>query len=450
MKITDFKYSKNSDGYIIHGYKGKAVDIEIPEGVTEIDYGAFSWCKIESVIFPKSLKRIRTEAFSYCESLMEIIFPESCALEEIQNHAFLCCESLKAAILPHGLKKIGEFAFASCDSLIKAFIPDTVTVIEENAFEYRNKKFRIQVDMPSIPSGFHPDWNMRADFDLTPVKSKAQAVAKPSGAKATVSTATKQPTSHRTHPQKPSTQSAAQVNTPAVIEASDPYGGKFEVEDTRYGKRLVRCLDMSIEELVIPPEIGIIGERAFFNHPKLKSVKGHPRLTVIEDDAFGNCLNLKEIEFPSGLTAIMSRAFASCRALSVIRLPDALNALWGGAFDTCLSIKQIALPEAIAELPNACFKHCEGLMHIALDGITTLCTEALYACHALAELTIPKKLRFIGKSAVYSRSLRRIVFEGRTSEDFAKIQKGENWLMRGDFDIELVFTDRTVVINKGV
>ena len=50
MKITDFKYIKNQDGYTVTGYKGKFSNIEIPEGVTEIARGAFVWSEIESVM----------------------------------------------------------------------------------------------------------------------------------------------------------------------------------------------------------------------------------------------------------------------------------------------------------------------------------------------------------------------------------------------------------------
>jgi len=521
MKITDFKYEKNADGYTVTGYKGRAMDIEIPEGVTEIGYGAFSWCGIESIVFPKSLKKICTEAFSYCESLMTVSFPRDSALEEIESHAFLYCESLREVILPYGLKKIGEFSFASCGSLVDAFVPSSVKIIEENAFEYRNKKFRIRVDMAKIPSGFHKDWNMKADFELiSSVKaasqsltSKASAVApkhihkkgtaaSPKGAVASASASVK------------STQVLAVKAKPAPAAAYTPVE-KFEVKDSEYGKILVKCQDKDIESLVIPPEIRIIGKKAFYQCYKLVSVKGHSDLACIDSEAFRECYNLRELDIPDGTTlcdyafcgtalthakinfntydgvysecpidsvsfpmadggymestirpllfagsrlksieipenvdSIMNGAFMGCRELSSVKLPESLSSLWANAFSSCASLNEIHLPPKINELPNGCFKFCEGLKKINLDNISVICAEALYACHSLEEIRIPGKTYRIGRAAIFSKSLRRIVFEGRTSEGFSKIHKGECWLIAGDYDVELVFSDRTVIIHK--
>ena len=407
MKITEFVRENTQDGYIITGYKGKKTDIEIPEGVTEIGYGAFSWCKIESVILPKSLKKICTEAFSFCESLMEISFPQDSNLEIIENHAFLCCESLKEAILPYGLKKIGEFAFANCDSLVRAFIPSSVKVIEENAFEYRNKKFMITVDMAKIPAGFHPDWNMRADFELrlqsAPVTPLSVNTAGISNAPRKCSAASQAPLK-KSKPTLSAQRSAISGKNEAKPSAEPklPVSDKLQIESMGNGRALVKCLD---SEAV-------------------------------------------NIEIPEGVSSIMNCAFMGCTNLVSVSLPDTLDAIWANAFISCRSLKEIRLPNSVIDLPIGCFKFCESLEKINLENISVVCTEALFGCHSLKELRFSSRLRRIGKGAIYSRALRRIVFEGKSSDSFAKIQKGDGWLITGDYEVELVFTDKTVTVSK--
>ncbi len=407
MKITEFVRVNTQDGYKITGYKGKKTDIEIPEGVTEIGYGAFTWCKIESVILPKSLKKICTEAFSFCESLMEISFPQDSNLEIIENHAFLCCESLKEAILPYGLKKIGEFAFANCDSLVRAFIPSSVKVIEENAFEYRNKKFLITVDMAKIPSGFHPDWNMRADFEL---RKRAAAINPPSVNPAGISKA----------PLKSAVSSAAPLkkSKPATSSQRSALSGKSEAKPSAESK-------LQISDRLQIENMG----------------NGRALIKCLDREAVN-------IEIPEGVNSIMNCAFMDCTSLISVSLPGTLDAIWANAFISCKSLKEIRLPHSVSDLPIGCFKFCETLEKINLENISVVCAEAFFGCHSLKELRFSSRLHRIGRAAIYSKTLRRIVFEGKSSDSFSKIQKGEGWLITGDYEVELVFTDKTVTVSK--
>ncbi len=59
-----------------------------PEGVTDIGEGAFMFAEIESITFPKSLKRIEEFAFHACDKFTVINYPEDIELEEVQQYAF--------------------------------------------------------------------------------------------------------------------------------------------------------------------------------------------------------------------------------------------------------------------------------------------------------------------------------------------------------------------------
>ena len=153
--------------------------IEIPEGITSIEAGAFRGCTgLRKVVFPKGMKRLSERIFKG-SGITDIVMPED--LEEIGNEAFADCQKLKKitlpskikvlgqdlfygsalvefnwpnneagvtisdnlfrwssklekVILPEGTVKIGSYAFSGCGKLKDLDLPDSVTTIGEGAF----------------------------------------------------------------------------------------------------------------------------------------------------------------------------------------------------------------------------------------------------------------------------------------------------------------------------
>ena len=83
-----------------HGWIGditKCIAIEIPEGVTSIDYRAFSNCSnLISISIPKSVTSIENFAFYKCSSLISVKIPER--VTSIGNYAFSNCSNLDVTI----------------------------------------------------------------------------------------------------------------------------------------------------------------------------------------------------------------------------------------------------------------------------------------------------------------------------------------------------------------
>lgn len=115
----------------------------IPEGITEIGYGAFSGCRsLKRISFPSSLKRIsigeddsffKKGTFNECESLTEIIIPEG--LIEIGVECFKGCVSLATISLPESIVSIGEKAFSGCTSLKEITLPNGLSKLSQRTFE---------------------------------------------------------------------------------------------------------------------------------------------------------------------------------------------------------------------------------------------------------------------------------------------------------------------------
>lgn len=166
-------YSK--DGKIlIKCPMGRTGNIVIPEGVEIIESLAFKECKISSVIFPDSLKRIGEKAFCDCQQLSYIdfgngikeignsipsyIFQSCTSLEKVSfptqirsigSSVFWNCSNLKEVILNNGLLKIDTGAFSFCQKIKEIYIPDSLKYIGRNNFVDTYDFY-----LSKIPNGF--------------------------------------------------------------------------------------------------------------------------------------------------------------------------------------------------------------------------------------------------------------------------------------------------------
>ena len=109
-------------------------EINIPEGVTEIGYGAFKDCSgLTEINIPKGVTRIENDTFKGCSGLTEINIPEG--VTEIGFNAFEGCSGLTEINIPDGVTTIRSGAFLGCSGLTEINIPDGVTTIKSRAFE---------------------------------------------------------------------------------------------------------------------------------------------------------------------------------------------------------------------------------------------------------------------------------------------------------------------------
>lgn len=109
----------------------------IPEGVEELENGAFTDCRglTGTLSLPSTLKRITGEnVFLYDKFTCELVLPEG--LEEIGTQAFLGCTGFYGSLrLPEKLKYMGTAAFGNCKNLSGDLeIPQSIEKIYEGTF----------------------------------------------------------------------------------------------------------------------------------------------------------------------------------------------------------------------------------------------------------------------------------------------------------------------------
>lgn len=129
-------------------------DLVIPDGITNIEAGAFEYVKANTITIPdtvinignyafrtakdvtsvkigKGCKTIEDDAFTYCRELVEIKFEGE--TETIGARCFRGSNISKINI-PDSVTNIGEAAFGQCNNLTSIVMPRNLTSIPKSAF----------------------------------------------------------------------------------------------------------------------------------------------------------------------------------------------------------------------------------------------------------------------------------------------------------------------------
>ena len=122
--------------YLAFGHcRSLSGSLDIPEGVTDIEDGAFIGCNFSGELrLPSTLENIGIQALRDCPFYCELKLPEG--LKTIGNEAFCACRNLYGTlVLPSHLEEIGDNAFYGCENLSgNIVIPQSITTINAGIF----------------------------------------------------------------------------------------------------------------------------------------------------------------------------------------------------------------------------------------------------------------------------------------------------------------------------
>ena len=241
-------------------------DVVIPDGVTKIEYKAFSGRALKSIAMPRTVMDIGDSAFENCRGLTSVVLPEGMA--NIGFGAFHGCGGLTSVTIPNGVMNIASSAFRGCIGLTSVVLPESVKFIGNDAF--RGCSNLASIAVPSNVVHIGPN---------------------------------------------------AFAGTPFLDNAPD---GLIVFSGIAY-----KWKGLCPPEVKIPEGVTRIFENAFERCVGLKTVTIPGSVANIESSAFSGCVGLTSLVIPEGVTNIANNAFWGCDNLREVSIPRGLTKIDG-------------------------------------------------------------------------------------------------------------------------
>lgn len=372
-------------------FKGSAVtSVSMPEGITSIDYNAFSECQnLESVTLPESLTTLGYSAFKACKLLKTIKIPSG--VTAIPDQCFDGCSSLESVTIPEGVTAIGDYAFGSCN-LNALTLPESLDKIGGYAFT-GNKSLK-SVNIPAkvktietqafnscgltelvIPEGvqtigyntFGSNSLKNLTLPSTVTSIGGSAFGNNNNLQSIICNAVTPPTldgnafSSGITPsiKVPMASIAAYRKAYGWKDLSNYYGGEVVADGITYrideNGAMVAAVEPSLTEANVPSTVEFEGNQ----YPVIK----------INDNVFADNTNLTAVTLPEGLVEIGEYAFFGCQNLESVALPESMTTLGYMAFYACCNLESIIIPSSVNSIGISAFSECKALKDVYCQAV---------------------------------------------------------------------------------
>ena len=353
---------------------------------------------IQSIIFEagSNLTSISAHGFEGMNNLVSIDFGDA-KLINIDNFAFRYCNSLSNIIIPETVNFIGRYAFYGCTNLSSLVIPEAIDYIGSNAF-YGADNLNLYFESNQLPINLQLNWDNgisgyyvgvveileNEEFKYAILKDNTIGIIKYLGNSSIVDLS----------------------NTSLQREISQIGGYAF--------------YRSNITSIILPSTLQIIGQYAFANS-KVEEILLPNSVSYIAKYAFYNsALSSIEISENSELEKIEQYAFASCDYLSNIYIPSNVKVLEKGIFkDSKLSnvsfgnnsmltyipedaflgtsLGSINLPNNINKIDHNAFRDIKTLQTVIFGTSELQIMSNVFYNTGLTEINIPSNVTYIGE-----------------------------------------------------
>lgn len=426
-------------------------DLVIPESITLIDNHTFRGGSFKSITLHDNITEIGIFAFAHCDNIEEVTLPKS--LKKVKYQAFYDCSSLKnvfcqATTVP-SVERWNDAhwsTFTMCHSDLNIYIPvsdyrsargwnefqsnmvllptipevDDDQTLDTNVLYYTSTDG--QIVTPKVAASFEANITSNTyedgvgaitfDRNLTTI-----------GEKAFYNCRTLQSI---TIPQSVKTLSSSAFEGCIAIKS---FAGAFATSDGNalvVDNALYTYAPSGDEEYVIADSITTIMDKAFAHCSNLKKLTIPATVTTIGKDSFLECgkgelivncdistknsfggMTFSKLTISDKVTVIGPCCFASCRSLESVKLPSGLTEIGYNAFEYCVSLKDVTLPATLTKLGSEAFRGCTSLTSIVIpDGVTVV--NGFGGCTALEKVVLPNNCSTIGSRAFSSTAIANI------------------------------------------
>lgn len=371
----------------------KLKKILIPCSVTDLGENVFERCTgLESFEFQRDengnlgITRIPYDAFSGCKSLKRVIVPEG--ITEIDSGAFdnLNCSSI---VLPKSLEEMGYFTLGGNSSVHGINMRTGFAVFNASSLpgvDYIDFKTRSKECIKELPrilfNGHFKGYIMFA--------SKEDAIA------VKEALIHEYQTEHYPYRKRKEAEELLKKSGLTIVESHKTLEGK-DVEISYDGKRPTEITDgqyavnNAMETLTISGRITRIGKHAFADCENLKSIDVNNGVEEIGDGAFARCPELERVTLPDTLKKLGKNVFKGCTNLKEITIQDGIEVIDLGCFAGCEELESIVIPEGVKVIGQEAFKGCKKLQIVRVpQSLRKIGESAFKGCTEMLEIELGK------------------------------------------------------------
>ena len=305
LTFGNFNYLENADGTIkITKYTGNEQNVSVP-----------------STINGKKVTVIGATAFSSKTSIKTVTIPNT--VTDLETGAFMYCKNLTNITLGNSVKSLGDCVFESC-GLEEIKIPASVTSINVRAFWDCSALSKIEVD--NANTTFCSIDGILFSKDKTKICNYPKAKTNTTYS---IPNTGKVLGSYSFEGNK----YLQNVTIPNSVTTLD-YGVFYKataltsiVLPSSITKMDFSCFEMAtgLKNVVINTQTSSIPFSCFKGCTNLVNVDAtNCTANLINDDTFKECTRLTQIKLPSKLECIREGAFADCSSLTTLEIPDSI------------------------------------------------------------------------------------------------------------------------------
>ena len=455
--------SNASDFHIFNSelkkYVGSGGDVVVPIGVTHIsNWGFFDHQKLTSVTIPSGVRRISHYAFAECRKLRWVMIMGSTVSfgkDIFENSGE---PMIIAPNLPFDVLKEAKLLFnAACGYLAKPELFQNPEIVADyRKYIYSQKKkllpFIFKNDLVSsvaeyATAGKITSMNYEEEFlqPATAAKAKQCVAFLVDYGEKNITKASVEKKLQRELAKDPFNASdmkklwAFEKRSDGTLEITGYKGKETElVVPQRIGQEPVTAIAgeafysgkarrtkaqgeilRSIKSVELPDSICCIGDRAFADCQKLKTIN-IPDGATIGACAFSGCKKLCDsngfviyddrlfdyngtggtVIVPDGVVSIEESAFNQNKKIEHLTLPESLESIGNSAFEKCYALQTVNIPGKITAIGSSVFRWCKCLKKVNIEGdLTIIEKDAFFNCLALQEINIPESVVTIGEQA---------------------------------------------------
>ena len=345
-------------------YQTGLTSVVIPNGVTAIHSGTFSYCyELTSVTIGNGVEIIYDDAFGDCTKLTNITWGTTGNLKEIYGGAF-CNTGLTSVTVPEGVTRLKDYygrgAFTGCKNLKTVSLPASLTVeIAPNTLK------NCPIESITIASG-------NTVYDS---RNNCNAIIRTESNELEFGFAT------------------------TVIPAS--------VKAIGYGA-FQNCSGLT--SIVIPEGVTYVDSYAFLNCTSLSSITipstvrraGYQIFdgTALTEPIYNQYVFLYmpptatqatgEYTVPAGIEQIAGYSFLNCENLTAIHLPASLKIVGNEAFWNCTGVTEMVIPDNVDSIGFYAFDYMENVTKITLPAnLEHIGVYAFAGCNKLEQIICP-------------------------------------------------------------